>query len=160
MIYVLIIIVFVLAEHKMKDYMEKNREVGERQEILGGKIIIRKFYNKGAFLNFMEDKKEIVKTVSAVFLGLLILLFAIVLPKKGNKLFKLGLAFLLGGAISNVADRFGRGYVIDYFSINCKKLKTIIFNLADMAIFLGSFFLLLDSIISAIFKGGTDKSLK
>ena len=160
MIYVLIVIVFVLAEHKIKDYIEKNREVGERQEILNGKIIIRKFYNKGAFLNFMEDKKEIVKTVSAVLLGLLILLFAIMLPKKGNKLLKLGLALLLGGAISNVADRFSRGYVIDYFSINCKKLKTIIFNLADMAIFLGTFFLLLASLTSAIFKRGTDKSLK
>ena len=160
MIYVIIVIVFVLAEYKMKNYIEKNRGLGERQEILNGKIIIRKFYNKGAFLSFMENKKEIVKSVSGIFLGLLVFLFAIALPKKGNKLYKLGLALMLSGAISNVTDRFSRGYVIDYFTINYKKLKTIIFNLADMAIFLGTFLLILSYLASGIIKRGSDKTLK
>lgn len=160
MLYLLIVTAFVITEHKIKNYMEKNKKIGEEQEILKGKIIIRKYYNKGAFLNLGENKKELVKIVSGLCLGLLVLLFAVALPKKGNKLYKLGLALLLGGAISNVSDRFRRGYVIDYFTINCKKLKTVIFNLADMAIFLGSSMILLSSFISSIFQGGTDKTFK
>ena len=160
MFYLLLVIAFVITEIRIKDDIEKHRELGERQEILGGKIIIRKHYNEGAFLSFMEEKKEIVRTVSGICLVLLSLLFVLVLPKKGKVLLKLGLSLLMGGAISNVADRFSRGYVIDYFSFNYKKLKSVIFNLADMAIFLGSFLLLLYSFTSGIFKGSTDKALK
>lgn len=157
MLYVLFIIAFVLTEYKIKNYIENNKQLREKQELFGGRIIIEKHYNKGAFLNFMEDKKEIVKIVSSICLGLVLILFAIILPKKGKKLYKLGLSLVLGGAISNVADRLLRGYVIDYFSINCNKLKKIVFNLADMAIFLGSFLLLLASLFSGKDKRSADK---
>lgn len=160
MIYVLIVAAFVLMEHKIKDYIDKNREQGERQEILGGRIIIRKYYNEGAFLNFMQEKKELLKIISFVGLGLLALLFAIILPKKGKVLLKLGLSLVLGGAISNVSDRVRKGHVVDYFTINWKPLKTIIFNLSDIAIFLGSFLILLASLPSAILKRSADEALK
>lgn len=148
MLYILIIVAFVIVESRIKGFIETNVSSEENREILKGKVIIRKYYNEGAFLNFLENKKELVKTVSGILLGLLLLLFAIMLPKKGNKDFKLGLALVLGGAISNVSDRFNRGKVIDYFSFNCKKLKSIVFNLADMAIFLGSFLMLLSSVFT------------
>jgi signal peptidase II len=149
MLYILIVVAVVLLETKIKNYIEQNKQHDDKEEILDGKIILTKHHNEGAFLNFMENKKEMVKTISGVLLGLILLLFAFILPKKGNKLMKLGLALALGGAISNVTDRFKRGYVVDYFSFNCKKLKNIIFNLADMAIFLGSILMLLSSIFKS-----------
>ncbi len=158
MLYILVVLGIVFGESKIKNYMEKHRKLGERQEILKGHIILRKHYNEGAFLNFMDEKKELLKTISVVMLGLISLLFILVLPRKGRKLFKLGLSFALGGAISNVADRIQRGYVVDYFSINHKKLRSIIFNLADMAIFLGSGLMFLSSLFSAKHKGSSDKS--
>lgn len=158
MLYILVVLVVVVGEHFIKNYIEAHRELGERQEILNGKIIIRKHHNEGAFLNFMDEKKEMLKTISCILLGLVALLFIILLPKKRMKLFKLGLAFTLGGAISNVADRILRGYVVDYFSINCKKLKSIIFNLSDMAIFLGSGLMLLSSFFSTKGKSSTNKT--
>ncbi len=158
MIYIFIVLVIVIGECYIKNYIEKNRKLGERQEILKGNIIIRKHHNEGAFLNFMGEKKEMLKTISCILLGLVSLLFIILLPKKGKKVFKLGLAFALGGAISNVSDRIKRGYVVDYFSFNCKKLKSIIFNLSDIAIFLGSGLMLLSSLFTAIREGSTDKT--
>jgi signal peptidase II len=160
MIYIIIVLVIVIGEYNIKKYIEKNRELGERQEILKGNIIIRKHHNEGAFLNFMGEKKEMLKTISCILLGLVSLLFLILLPQKGKKIFKIGLAFALGGAISNVADRIKRGYVVDYFSFNCKKLKSIIFNLSDIAIFLGSGLILLSSLFTAIREGSTDKTSK
>ncbi len=158
MIYILIVLGIVLGEYKIKDYFEKHRKLGERQEILKGRIILRKHYNEGAFLNFLDKKKELLKTISVVLLGLVSLLFILVLPRKGKKLFKLGLSFTLGGAISNVADRLQRGYVVDYFTINHKKLRSIIFNLADIAIFLGAALMFLSSLFSTKVKGSTYKS--
>ena len=153
MLYILIVIAIVFAETKIKSFMEENLKQGENKEILKGKIVLRKYYNPGMMLNFFEHKKEMVKTVSSVFLGFLLLLFAILLPKKGNRLFKLGLALVLGGAISNVSDRINKGHVVDYFSFNCKrfpKLKKIIFNLSDIFVFIGSTFIALAGFISDI----------
>ncbi len=158
MLYIIIVLVIVIGEYFIKNYIENNKELGERQEILNGRIIIRKHHNEGAFLNFMGEKKEMLKTISCILLGLISLLFICLLPKKGKNIFKLGLAFALGGAISNVADRVKRGYVVDYFSFNCKKLKSIIFNLSDIAIFLGSGLILLSSLFTAISEGCTDKA--
>jgi signal peptidase II len=106
----------------------------------------------------MDEKKEMLKTISCVILGLISLLFIILLPMKGKKVFKLGLAFALGGAISNVADRIQRGYVVDYFSFKCNKLKSIIFNLADMAIFIGSALMLLSTLFTTKRKGSANKT--
>ena len=54
---------------------------------------------------------------------------------------KLGASFLLGGAASNLYDRLNRGYVVDYIRFpNCriKKIRHIIFNIADFFLFMGA----------------------
>lgn len=160
MFYILIIVFIVIGEYLIKNYIETHKKLGERQELFGGNIILRKHHNEGAFLNFMQEKKELLKTISCILLGLISLLFIIILPKKGKKVFKLGLAFALGGAISNVTDRLQRGYVVDYFSFKWKKLRSVVFNLADMAIFLGSAFMLLSSLFSAESKRSTNETSK
>jgi signal peptidase II len=95
-------------------------------------------------LNFLEDKAQIVKMISATLAGILLIIFAFVIPKKGNYLLKLGVSLLLGGALSNVYDRLTRGYVVDYFSF--KFLKKIVFNISDILIFIGSLFITIHSL--------------
>lgn len=116
--------------------MEVNKEMYKKEELFHGKIILERYHNKGAMLNFLEDKVELVKTISAAILGILLVIFGALLPKKGNYILKLGLSLVLGGALSNVYDRFKRGYVVDYFSF--KFLKKIVFNISDICIFIGS----------------------
>ena len=145
MLYILVIAGIVLLECKIKNHMDQTLPFGERREILKGKIILKKQYNRGMFMSLLQDKADMVKKVSKIMLGVLLVVFTFLLPRKHNKLLKLGLALCLGGAISNVYDRMKRGYVVDYFSINCKGLKTIVFNLSDMFIFLGSLMILLCS---------------
>ena len=77
------------------------------------------------------------------------------LPKKGQLLEKTALTFAIGGALSNLYDRMVRGYVIDYFSIQWKKLKKVVFNLGDLFIFAGAALLLISEVIQA----GKEKSL-
>ncbi|MGF7143646.1 signal peptidase II [Anaerotaenia torta] len=149
MIYILIVLMIAIGDYLIKDYIEKHKELGGRQEILGGRVILRRHHNEGAFLNFMNENKEILKIISGTLLTLFSLIFLLLLPRKGKKMLKLGLALALGGSISNVTDRMKRGYVVDYFSFNCKKLKNIIFNLSDMAIFLGSALTLLSTLFSS-----------
>ena len=57
------------------------------------------------------------------------------MTKKGCLAQKIGLSMVLGGAISNLYDRLVKGYVVDYFSIEFKRLKKVIFNLGDILYF-------------------------
>ena len=63
---------------------------------------------------------------------------------------KIGLSMVLGGAISNLYDRLVKGYVVDYFSIEFKRLKKVIFNLGDIFVFLGSLVFLIGELLEDI----------
>ena len=71
------------------------------------------------------------------------------LPKKGNLADKIALSVTLGGAVSNLYDRLVRDYVVDYFSIQCGRLKRVVFNLGDMFIFFGAGMMLVLELIRA-----------
>jgi len=61
----------------------------------------------------------------------------------------LGLAFVLGGAIGNIRDRFTRGYVIDYADFHIDGFRPfLIFNIADAAITIGVLIILARSLFS------------
>lgn len=146
MIYIIIVLAIFITEVKLKKFIEKNKEMHKKEEILRGNIIIERYHNKGAMLNFMENDVKVVKTVSALLLGIICIVFGALLPKKGKHLMKLAIALILGGALSNVYDRFTRGYVVDYFSF--KWLKKIVFNISDICIFAGSAIIALVSIFN------------
>jgi signal peptidase II len=61
----------------------------------------------------------------------------------------LSLGLVTGGALGNVLDRFLRGYVVDFLDVNFWPLATWpVFNLADSAIVVGVFILLVDSFLA------------
>lgn len=59
-------------------------------------------------------------------------------------LIRLGLAFCIGGALSNGLDRLIYGAVADFFHLHLGANSFYIFNIADMAITLGVILLILD----------------
>jgi signal peptidase II len=145
MIYILVVVVLFFLDNKIKKYIEEHKEMYKKEEILNGNIILERYHNKGAMLNFMENNVSLVKKVTISLLGLLIVSFALLLSKKGNNLLKLGLSFVLGGALSNVYDRVKKGYVVDYFSF--KFIKKVVFNISDICIFIGSFLIAIFSLL-------------
>ena len=42
----------------LKKHMEEQRDMQERTEILGGKLVLKKYHNRGAALNFMEKRPK------------------------------------------------------------------------------------------------------
>lgn len=150
MIYIGIAAGIFLLEYRIKGYIEKNGKETETVSKLGGLLQIKKYHNKGAFLNFMERNEKLLKVISILFTFGLTVLFIITLGKKGSSLLKTGLALLLGGAYSNTYDRMHRKYVVDYFSIHIskgpfKKLQHVVFNISDFCIMIGALLFVLAS---------------
>ncbi|MDD3412733.1 MAG: signal peptidase II [Lachnospiraceae bacterium] len=120
--------------------VQEAREPEKERNILYNKIKLRKHHNKGVALNAFDKKQPVVAVVSSVLTALLGGALFVAEKNRENHGYRLGLAFLLGGAMSNSWDRLKRHYVVDYFSVNtkCKKLKDIVFNISDCFIMTGA----------------------
>lgn len=120
--------------------------------MLGDKLTVTTFFdlvryhNEGAAFSFLADAGgwqkwffTIVSTVASIFILYLLN------KHQQEKLFSLGLALVLGGAIGNLYDRVTLGYVVDFLSFHLNDLYWPAFNVADSAITVGVGILLLDS---------------
>ena len=100
----------------------------------GGMIRIHQFHNLGLPFGHMQGRDRFVKYLP-LMMGSLIL----------GKLS--AFSSLLAGAMSNLTDRFGRGYVVDYFSVEIGPLKKIIFNIGDIFVFIGSILFVINNFV-------------
>ncbi|NLG05678.1 MAG: signal peptidase II [Clostridia bacterium] len=136
-----------LGDQIIKHNIEQKMELHEEKSILHNHVILTRYHNDGVALNILEKHKKIVAALSvglSAFLSCLsIYLFTGRQKKVQPFMCQLAFIFLLSGAWSNTFDRVKKGFVVDYFYFNtkCKRLRNIVFNLADMFIFLGAFLL-------------------
>ena len=63
-----------------------------------------------------------------------------------ERLSRIGLALILGGALGNLTDRAVSGYVVDFVDVYWGEAHFWAFNLADAAISVGAVLVLLDMI--------------
>ena len=138
--YLCIVALIFAGELGIKNYVEKKQNAGEEKEICKGRILLRKYHNKGACMNLGEKKSNVVAGLSLILTTALALVFLFTLTRHGNGWLKAGLSLLLGGAFSNTYDRLKRKYVVDYFSFGVKwaPLRAIVFNISDFCILIGA----------------------
>ena len=94
-----------------------------------GKIRLYRNHNDGFCFGVKKEKKELVRMVPVVFTSA---------------------ALITAGGLSNLYDRLKRGYVVDYFSIRCKYLEKVVFNLGDFFIFAGSALIAASDLLGAV----------
>lgn len=142
MIYIIVAFAICAGDLAIKYYIEKKRTFSQKSKFLKGSIVIEKSHNKGVCLNMLEKYPKFVLGLSGVLIGVMIGVFAMVLPKQRKRLLKWGLSLCIGGAAGNFLDRLYRGYVVDYLNFpKVKPVKNIDFNISDLFILLGSFLL-------------------
>lgn len=124
----------------IKSRIEKTMEEGEEKPLCEGKLLLRKYHNRGAFLDLGEKRRGLVAMLSLGLTLFLTVIFLATFSFRSNAAMKAGLALLLGGAYSNTYDRLSRKYVVDYvsFPVKNKRLRRIVFNLSDFCIMIGA----------------------
>jgi signal peptidase II len=110
-------------------------------------LALRKAYNYGAAFSFLGDasgwQRWFFIVLALVVMGILVAWLRR-LPR-GNTGARVALVLILGGAAGNVIDRFVYGYVIDFIDVFYGSWHWPTFNIADSAISVGAFLLLLDA---------------
>lgn len=131
--------IFVL-DLLLKNHVEKRLEEGEEKPFCKGRLLIRKYHNKGAFLDIGERRQGLVTMLSLGLTLFMTVVFLGTFSFRGNSTLKAGLALLLGGAYSNTYDRLSRRYVVDYvsFPVKNERFRRIVFNISDFCIMIGA----------------------
>ena len=115
-------------------YLE--RPSRKERSVLGGKARLTTLWNRGAAFGLPFGRKAL-----TVF-SLLALAATALFWRRRNPL---GAGLVLGGGVSNLWERLRHGKVLDYlrFPALPGKLGKVVYNLADLALFLGAFLLAL-----------------
>lgn len=103
-------------------------------------------YNSGAAFSFLSGTGSWHRWFFAGFsvvMSIILVVWLVRLPAKA-KLQSLAVSLILGGAVGNLYDRAYLGHVIDFIDVYYENHHWPVFNIADSAICLGAFFLLVD----------------
>lgn len=147
------------ADIMIKKRVEEELNPGEEKELPGGKIVIRKVYNRGFLLNLFDEYPAAVKGMS-LFAGAGVMAWDVLtFAKKRNYIRKLGMTLVSAGAASNLFDRLARGKVVDYIGLRTKKkhIGSITANLGDIYLAMGSVLVMAGEILAVILHGNHPK---
>ncbi|MEQ1602373.1 MAG: lipoprotein signal peptidase [Methylophilaceae bacterium] len=105
------------------------------------------FHNEGAAFSFLAGAGGWQRIFfSAIALVAAVIIVDLLRKHAEQKVFSLGLALILGGALGNLYDRVSLGYVVDFLFFHYETFYWPAFNVADSAIVGGVMLLLWDSL--------------
>lgn len=116
-------------------------------EVIPGLLDLTRVHNTGAAFGMLNAvdfpmKTLVLSIVAMVALGG-VAWYAATVPLT-DRLARVGIAGVLGGAVGNLIDRASSGYVLDFVDVYWRNWHFWAFNVADAAITVGVIFLILD----------------
>lgn len=104
-------------------------------------------HNKGVAFSLLANQSGWQRPFLSVVAVLIViwLLYWLYQNKPIQKLQNVALVLVIGGALGNVYDRITLGYVVDFIELHYQGYYWPAFNIADSAICLGAFLLIIDA---------------
>jgi signal peptidase II len=143
------IAIVVLVDQLTKALVRAHLPLGDTWTIVPGLLDLAHVQNTGAAFGMLNDVDFPYKSVVIVSIAALALLaIAAYGAQLGfhDRVARLGLAMILGGAFGNLLDRAIAGHVVDFVDIYWHNLHFWAFNVADAAITGGAILVILDTV--------------
>lgn len=119
----------------------------QSHEIIPGFLDLTRVHNTGAAFGMLNGVDFPFKTIVLSIVAFIALggvaWYAVMVPVT-DRLARIGVAAVLGGAIGNLIDRATSGYVLDFVDAYWRGWHFWAFNVADAAITVGVIFMILD----------------
>ena len=133
--------VFVL-DRLTKMWIEQNIPVYEARPVVDDVIRIVHTQNTGAAFGLLPERTTLLSVLSVVAVAAILYYYRQI--ASGSPLISATLGMQLGGAIGNLLDRAGQGYVVDFVDVGIPGgWRFWAFNVADSSIVLGILFVTL-----------------
>ena len=124
-----------------KFQVQKHLPLYASREVLPGFFNLVHTLNKGAAFGFLNDPGTSWQTyffIAVTALAVVIVLNLLGKSQNEPRLFVVSLGLILGGALGNLVDRVRLGEVVDFLDFYVGSYHWPAFNVADIAITLGS----------------------
>lgn len=131
-IYLIISAILVAIDFAVKAWVVGNIPLGGLHNLIPGVISLTHIRNTGAAWSMFEGQQWFFYITTIIALGVVAFLWR---DSKAKPLYRLGLAFILAGAIGNFIDRVHQQYVTDMFQLDF--INFPIFNVADVCLTVG-----------------------
>lgn len=137
----------VAADQITKALVREALALHESLTIVPGLLALTRVHNTGAAFGMFNTAEFPGKTVVIAVVAALALAgvawYALSVPL-GERLARLGVSAILGGAVGNLIDRATAGYVLDFVDVSWRGWHFWAFNVADAAITVGVILMILD----------------
>lgn len=138
--------VIVILDQITKVQIQKHIALFATIEVIPGFFNLVHTVNKGAafgFLNRTDIAWQTYFFIAVTSLAIVIVLNLLSKAKDEGRLFVIALGLILGGALGNMIDRIRLGEVVDFLDFALGSYHWPAFNVADIAITLGSLALIM-----------------
>ena len=105
-------------------------------------------FNRGVSFSLFSTRSVMGTWALITLTGAILLLVIYFIQKEKEKLSRIGLAMVLGGAVGNLIDRLRFGFVVDFLDFYWKNYHWPAFNIADSSICIGAALILFQYIRS------------
>ena len=141
--------IIVGLDQWLKFWIVSNFELGDVQTLIDHVFSLTYIRNTGAAWSILEGKMTFftIITVAAV----IVVTYLLIRHRKSSIWSRLGLSFILAGAIGNFIDRLRLGYVVDMFQLDF--INFPIFNIADMSLVIGVLLIFIYALVDDEVKG-------
>ena len=144
---ILILFLIFILDRFSKIYVIYLSEKNNYSQIFSSKFLdIHLIWNEGIAFGLLSSSETYFYNLISIIIAIIIfILFLMIIRSKGLK--KLLLISILGGAIGNFYDRMVYKAVPDFIDFHINDFHWFIFNIADIFISIGVFFMILYEII-------------
>lgn len=139
--------IILALDQATKAFVRSGLALHESVEVMPGFFNLTRVHNFGAAFGLMNAADFPFKTVVLAVIAALALWaltwYGATLPAE-QRLARVGLALIVGGAAGNLIDRLRSGYVVDFVDLYWRGWHFWAFNVADAAITVGVSLMILD----------------
>lgn len=128
-----VIILDQLAKHYVQTHMLPGMSIPLIQNVFHLTYVL----NPGAAFGILEHQTVFFVAIAGMMIAGVIWFYPRI--PDGNLLLRIGIGLMVGGATGNVIDRVRSSYVVDFFDFRIWP----VFNIADIAIVTGVFFIII-----------------
>lgn len=128
-----IVALTLILDQVSKSLARAQFTVGETIKLIPGVLNFTLTKNSGAAFGILSGKQPIF--IAVTFVVIAVVLIYLWRQRPTSPLVVIALALVTGGAIGNLVDRIGPGWVTDFFEFGFMDFP--VFNVADTAIFIG-----------------------
>lgn len=138
----LIIILGLIADRVSKLWALGSLKNVDNITIIKNYFAFEYLENRGAAFGILQNKLWLLAIVTMLVIGGMI--FYLVKYKPNSKILRVAMAMIISGAIGNLIDRIYYKYVVDFILVHYKDVYYFpTFNVADILVSVGTFFLII-----------------